>query len=499
MSDWTVVLSSDDAKQVVLYNQKDKQLAVKSTSSPLLSAIRLQDESDSVAVCSLCKRPFNSSSYIYKNYFRVLEEAYKANSPKPTSDRSRLKIPKTSINTGYYQQFFIELGRLGRGGGGSVFACEHVLNGTVLGRYAIKKVPVGDDIEWLTRLLHEVHILEAMRHENVVEYRHSWLEEYQPSQFAPKVPHLFILMEYAEEGSLEQALGSSHSFIGTESRVSLFLSISLGLSHLHSRGILHRDLKPSNILLKRDPKTNAIIPMISDFGESSAVTVGSSRVRTGATGTIEYMAPELLRTNKDGLFFCSHSASSDIWSLGMIFFECVYKKLPFTDLDDYNKVLEEITTMESVNIPIKNDIQPPLRSLLKAMLNVDPDARPSILSVIEILKAISPEDREIHGKLLPPSFTPVSLDRPASVARASKLSVVLGAASCNKYAFALIPALIGVTKYLKCYPMAVQWQSLLVDIIAIALCLYTKSLLASMIVGLFVSANFLVWNGKCCS
>jgi serine/threonine protein kinase len=388
-SDWTVVLSSDDAKQVVLYNARDKQLAVRnSDATPFLSAVNLarREEEKDIGVCSQCKRPFTHSSntpYIYRDYFQVLEEAYEANSPinqSPKVGPKTSKIPRGSMNTGYYKQFFIELCRLGRGGGGSVFACEHVLNGTVLGRYAVKKVPVGDDTEWLSRLLNEVHMLEAMRHENVIEYRHSWLEEWKPSPFAPQVPHLFILMEFAEEGSLEQVLESSGDRNGLlqRSRIdlySLFLPISLGLAHLHSRGILHRDMKPSNILLKRDPKTNLLIPMISDFGEARS-SFAAEGIRSGATGTIEYTAPELLRSDKKGRFLAKHATPCDIWSLGMIFYRCLYNRLPFKDIDDFEALHEELVSLESLMIPAHNEVPLPLRTLLKAMLSVYPQRRP---------------------------------------------------------------------------------------------------------------------------
>jgi hypothetical protein len=59
-----------------------------------------------------------------------------------------LQIPleKSSLNQGYYERFFIEQKRLGRGHGGCVFLCLHVLNGISLGQFAVKKVPVGNGV-----------------------------------------------------------------------------------------------------------------------------------------------------------------------------------------------------------------------------------------------------------------------------------------------------------------------------------------------------------------
>ena len=219
---------------------------------------------------------------------------YENHHPKNLSD--------SSINQGYYRRFFVEDDKLGRGSGGSVFKCQHVLDGIELGVYAVKKVPVGDDHGWLNRMLREVHILENLRHPNIIEYKHAWLEYHKLTQFGPAIPCLFILMQLAEGGNLEEFVLNNRSGFESEFNVKLycdwFEQICLGLSHLHRCGILHRDLKPSNILLKpgQDGKVQLLI---TDFGEcASETSVVDHFNRTGATGTIEFVAPELLKGKK---------------------------------------------------------------------------------------------------------------------------------------------------------------------------------------------------------
>lgn len=53
------------------------------------------------------------------------------------------KLNESAINQGYYSKFFIELRKLGRGFRGSVYLCEHILDGVKLGKYAVKKVAIG--------------------------------------------------------------------------------------------------------------------------------------------------------------------------------------------------------------------------------------------------------------------------------------------------------------------------------------------------------------------
>ncbi|PIA19345.1 kinase-like protein, partial [Coemansia reversa NRRL 1564] len=105
---------------------------------------------------------------------------------------------------GYYERFFSEQTKLGKGLRGSVFSCQHILDGVYLGHYAVKKVAVGNNHQWLKRMLREVKLLESLRHPNVVEYKHSWLEMHQLTTFGPNIPCLFILMEYANGGNLQE-------------------------------------------------------------------------------------------------------------------------------------------------------------------------------------------------------------------------------------------------------------------------------------------------------
>jgi serine/threonine protein kinase len=179
-----------------------------------------------------------------------------------------------------------------------------MLDGVKLGKYAIKKVAIGNNHPWLVRMLREVHLLERLRHPNIVSYKHSWLEYNRLTPFGPEVPCLFILMECANGGNLEeyfepksqptqptqqpkqerrrstkelkrerirrqyQAQESFEKDQDISSPItdirrrlltmteiwSLFLDIVQGLAHLHQQNIVHRDLKPPNLLLQYDDR-----------------------------------------------------------------------------------------------------------------------------------------------------------------------------------------------------------------------------------------------------
>ena len=115
-------------------------------------------------------------------------------------------LPSECFNHGYYSKFFQSVRRIGTGAYGSVYECRHVMDGVVLGSYAVKVCAVGENRQWLRRVLREVEILRSLQHPNVVRYMHSWLEPFQSSPFSPVVPSLFILMNLANGGNLHSRL-----------------------------------------------------------------------------------------------------------------------------------------------------------------------------------------------------------------------------------------------------------------------------------------------------
>lgn len=291
---------------------------------------------------------------------------------------------------GYFRKFFQEEYRLGMGAYGSVYLCQHVLDGNPLGRFAVKKIAVGESHSYLLSILREIRLLETLRHPNIITYHHAWLESCQFSSFGPKIPTLHVLMQWAEGGSLDdlidvrlgrpsrlphlQSSSSSSTPDSPSARIreframqrapleererlrremerktaarntgktswkavhllsaeevrSLFSDVVEGLSFLHNRSILHLDLKPGNVLLTHEE--GKLIPraMLSDFGTSRDM-LQSSGSRSGNTGTLEYASPESLPSPQTGLLK-EVDSKSDMWSLGMILHKMLFFRLPY--------------------------------------------------------------------------------------------------------------------------------------------------------------------------
>lgn len=196
--DWHVVLRSYQGV-VVRYNRDQRALAVETRQVPGPLQLGRSPSGGSKAAfprtsssyaadqaCPLCKRPFSTSSgagstdggrrgfstttynassapkltdrnapeHLSTDYFHLLAQAHESSPSFATPEPSRpgtpvstdvnSKLDESSFSEGYYQRFFTEISQLGRGMSGSVFLCQHVLNGNPLGMYACKKIAVSE-------------------------------------------------------------------------------------------------------------------------------------------------------------------------------------------------------------------------------------------------------------------------------------------------------------------------------------------------------------------
>ena len=454
---------------VVVYDQRSKQLSLRDASH---SAV--EDTS-----CPYCRRPYRDPSphadddsdhdhpprtpgipdtdngFVNPAYFQMLRRSQpgSAEASRPSSPHKQLApapfgqrlssfyapegaefvgstpVPPRNISSkafspDYFKTFFVEERELGRGGKGVVLLVQHVLDGVQLGKFACKRVPVGDDHEWLEKVLIEVQLLQNLSHENLVSYRHVWLEDYQISNFGPSVPCAFILQQYCNMGDLHgYILDSARHTITKEQMkerarrrskgnleepedihgprrmhfdeiISFFKDITSGLNHLHANGYIHRDLKPSNCLLHNTG--HRVRVLVSDFGEVQSANV--ARNSTGTTGTISYCAPEVLRQERPGGAFGNFTTKSDIFSLGMIVYFMCFARLPYRNadgIDEDNEDLEqlraEISTWAGIDDEqrVRSDLPEKLYRSLKRLLALNPDHRPGAEEIMVVLKSPS--------------------------------------------------------------------------------------------------------------
>ncbi|KAI9444187.1 other/IKS protein kinase [Lactarius indigo] len=430
--EWQPILHSSN--QVVLYNPTSHALIIHPSSQSENRTVTLDQSVPHL--CPYCSRPLPpgpterddvhepDSSFTHlsrfedvseahaSNYFQLLQVAnesasrppspplHSTHSPPSSQTNTRAPSPSNlhddnvfspeSMAEGYFKAFFQEEARLGMGANGTVFLCQHVLNGNPLGHFAVKKIAVGQSASYLLKILREVHLLETLRHPNIITYHHAWLETAQFSTFGPKIPTLHVLMQWAEGGSLDDYIDArlgrpthlphpasndastddddtssevhsrsariraframqraapseksalraklndnGHSWtavhlLSAEEVLGIFGGVAAGLGFLHDKSILHLDLKPGNVLLTWDE--GALIPraMLSDFGTSRDM-LQMPRARSGNTGTLEYSSPESLPVPPHNALPQTDS-KSDMWSLGMILHKLIFFRLPY--------------------------------------------------------------------------------------------------------------------------------------------------------------------------
>ena len=340
--------------------------------------------------------------------------AFETESPQPPL--SPPGISTSALSPGYFERFFVQERELGRGGKGVVLLVKHLLDGVVLGHFACKRVPVGDDHEWLRKVLVEVQLLQYLSHQHLVSYRHVWLEEVKLSNFGPSVPCAFILQQYCNSGDLQKYIsdvGKPKDFPqkrkeqlrrrskhpsdppnGLQGRklhfdeiYSFFKDITSGLNHLHVNGYIHRDLKPSNCLLH--DSGHGLRVLVSDFGEVQIENM--VRKSTGATGTVSYCAPEVLHLEPSGEYG-NFTPKSDVFSLGMILYFLCFARLPYRNAnaldedkeEDLDQLRDEITSWTGLQEErkLRPELPEKLYTFLRRLLSIDPAERPSAEDIL---------------------------------------------------------------------------------------------------------------------
>jgi len=210
---------------------------------------------------------------------------------------------------------FKVLDRLGKGGMGEVYVAE---DGKLKRKVALKVLPedVARDPARLDRFQREAESIAALNHPNIVTIYS--IEEADGIRF--------LTMELVEGETLIQLIPSNG--MDVESFLRFSAPVAEALSAAHEKGIIHRDLKPGNIMISHEGRIKVL-----DFGLAKLMRddsdPDSSRMETHAQteagivlGTMPYMSPEQIQGKK-------LDQRSDIFSLGIIFYEMITGRRPF--------------------------------------------------------------------------------------------------------------------------------------------------------------------------
>ncbi len=293
---------------------------------------------------------------------------------------------------------------LGEGGMGAVYLAEHPGIGRRVAVKVLHKNYIRDE-SLLTRFLNEARAANAIRHPNIIEILDS-------GTIADGTP--FLVMELLEGESLGTRIRRVGA-LAIPTAVEFAYQTASALGAAHKKGIVHRDLKPDNLFVIPDPhEPERERIKVLDFGIAKLQqgSAGDSvKTRTGTLmGTPIYMSPEQCR----GTRTVDHR--SDIYSLGIIFFEMLCGQPPFV-----SEGFGELVNMH-LNVPApapstqRADIPPSIDAVVLKMLAKNPDDRFADMAEVQLaLKASGGSMFVVRGSA--PSSPDLGGKTPAPVAR----------------------------------------------------------------------------------
>ncbi|HTI14717.1 MAG TPA: protein kinase [Dictyobacter sp.] len=219
-------------------------------------------------------------------------------------------------------------------------------------RYVAVKVLYGSDEPFVRRFEREALAIGTLTHDHILPLY----------DFGEQRPWYYLIMPFVEGGTLRDYIAKREQ-LTLEEAGSFLEQIASALQHAHDHGVLHRDVKPSNILLRLDGHA-----YLADFGLAKAKLEAEYRTHSGAmVGTPEYMAPEQSNGQNDH--------RSDIYSLGIILFQMLTGRVPFTADSPVGVTLKHLQTPPPLPTQFNSDIPAPIEEIILKALSKAPEDR----------------------------------------------------------------------------------------------------------------------------
>ena len=242
---------------------------------------------------------------------------------------------------------------IGKGGFGEVWKVNHKKTGDVYVIKVLDKESLRAQ-NLISQLNLEISIMYKVHHPHLMQL----INHYEDDN------NFFMIMPYAARGQLYTLLRKSTRFDQKTTAQFLRETIS-AVKYLHEHHVIHRDIKPENILLDHNYRVK-----LSDFGWSNFCE--ENEKRKTFCGTPEYLSPEMVKK-------LPHDYRVDIWSLGVLLFECLAGYPPFTGQSE-EELFKNIRQLK-IHWPI--DFPPLAKNLVMKILKLNPNERPSLDEILK--------------------------------------------------------------------------------------------------------------------
>lgn len=242
--------------------------------------------------------------------------------------------------------------QLGQGGMATVYKAFHAN----LNRYiAIKVLHVAftTDEGFQERFRREAQIVGRLDHPHIVPVFDYAMQENQP----------YLVMKFIEGQTLKQDLRGERITLQEVTRI--LTAVADALDFAHRNDVLHRDVKPSNIIIDKDGT-----PYLTDFGLARIASSGESTLSQDMMlGTPQYISPEQAQGRRD------LGPSTDIYSLGVVLYELVVGRVPFTADTPYAIIHDHIYKPLPLPSKVNPTVPEPVEKVLMKALAKNPNDR----------------------------------------------------------------------------------------------------------------------------
>jgi NIMA (never in mitosis gene a)-related kinase len=253
---------------------------------------------------------------------------------------------------------------LGQGSFGAVYKVKRKSDGKI---YAMKQVNTRKMSQKDREVaVNEIRILASTKNQYIIKFYEAFVHDQM----------LYIITEYAANGDVFQRLKrmkQKRQSMPEDVVWVFFIQLCLGIQALHRNNILHRDLKSANVFLSNH---NCI--KIGDLGVAKLLAASRAMAKT-QIGTPYYVSPELWK-NKP------YNAKSDVWALGCLLYEMVMGKPPFESANMRGLAKK---CMRGAYPAVSSRYSAELQGVIKKLLAVNPDNRPSIDQILQMDTVVS--------------------------------------------------------------------------------------------------------------
>ena len=304
--------------------------------------------------------------------------------------------------------------RLGEGGMGDVWKAHD----STLQRPVAIKILKDQTPDAAARILAEARAASALNHPGICTI-------YETGDADGRA---FIAMEYVHGKPLGELVPAGG--MPADEVIRCGMQIAQALAHAHEHGIVHRDLKAQNVIVTAAGQVKLIdfgiaMPIRPVAGED-VTRAQAAPAATGPVGTLAYMAPEVLRGEPA-------SASSDIWSLGVLLYELASGNQPFGGVTQTDVVS---AIMKDSAAPLPAKISPALRGVIQRCLMKEPAQRyrhaaavEAALEAIQSTGSIAPQAAKTGARSTPSKWIAIAVVAVAVAGVAAWMTGLIGPAA----------------------------------------------------------------------